>query len=343
MKLHISLDYEMFLNDRVGTVEKSLIIPMNRILNICKKNDIYITVFVDASYLYVLKLLMSKHPSLKKDYELVEQNIKDIVAAGHDVQLHIHPQWYYCTYDGNDWTMDWEHYKLSDMPENDAFRLFKESKELLENIVGYKFSAFRAGGYSIQDFNYRKCFDDNGILVDSSVLTGSYLLSDTHYYDYRNYPRVPYKFDRLDTPSVDGHFLELPISTKRYNFFKYMILKKIRQRNGSPKFGDGGDNINRLKSDRRNKIKQYLGRPMNVSACFDWYTYKFVDEVVESYRKYGYATIISHPKNVSQSSLDYMDRFIQKMLKNGDSFITIKEYLKIINNEKDCICTSSPQ
>ena len=107
-----------------------------------------------------------------------------------------------------------------------------------------------------------------------------------------------------------------------------MILKKIRQRNGSPKFGDGGDNINRLKSDRRNKIKQFLGRPMNVSACFDWYTYKFVDEVVESCRHYGYATIISHPKNVSQSSLDYMDRYIQKMIKNGDVFVTISEFIK---------------
>lgn len=328
MKLTITLDYEIFLNDHVGTVENSLIKPMTRIMQICKKHNICLTAFVDSAYLYMLNKLRGTYPKLQKDYDLVCQNVRDMIANGHDIQLHIHPQWYFCTYDGEDWTMDWDHYKLSDMPEQEAFRLFKESKELLENIAGYKLTAYRAGGYSIQEFNYNMCFQDNGIIVDSSVLTGCHLLTETHYYDYRNYPKSPYRFDALDKPTQNGTLLEVPISTKRYNFFKYMILKKLRQRNGTPKFGDGGDNAERLKSDRMDKIKQLLGRPMHVSACFDWYTFRFAEEVVEDYRKYGYATIISHPKNVSPTSLEYMDLFIGRHLQRGDQFVTITELSK---------------
>ena len=322
MRLQISLDYEIFLNDHVGTVENSLIKPMERILDICRKNKIHITVFVDASYLYRLKELSNNYPQLNRDYEMVTDNVKKVVSEGHDVQLHIHPQWYYCTYDGKDWTMDWEHYKLSDMPENDAFRLFKESKELLEGMVGYKVSAFRAGGYSIQEFNYSRCFKENDILYDSSVLSGCKFLTDTHKYNYKGLPKTIYRFDCIEKPEKSGGFIEVPIATRRYNFFKYIYLKKKRQQGGLGKYGDGGDDIERLKADRWKKIKQYLGRPMNVSATFDWYTYGFIEEVLDAYRKYDYATIISHPKNVSPTSLDFMERFVEKHLNQGDEFIT---------------------
>lgn len=330
MKLAITLDYEIFLNDHVGTVENSLIKPMNKILDICARNGIRLTAFVDSAFLYMLNKLKESYPKLQKDYDMVCGNVRDIVSAGHDVQLHIHPQWYFCTYDGEDWEMDWNHYKLSDMQEEEAFRLFKESKELLEDIVGYKLTAYRAGGYSIQEFNYSKCFRENGISVDSSVLTGCRLLTETHYYDYRKYPQAPYRFETLENPAVDGEYTEIPISTKKYNFFKYMILKKLRQRNGTPKYGDGGDDAERIKADRMDKIKQCLGRPMHVSACFDWYTFRFAEEVVEAYRNYGYATIISHPKNVSPTSLDYMDKFIIRHLQRGDQFVTISELSKQI-------------
>ena len=298
---------------------------MDRILEICRKNNIHITVFVDASYLYRLKELSSNYPQLVRDFDAVTNNVRRIVSEGHDVQLHIHPQWYFCTYDGKDWTMDWEHYKLSDMPESDAFRLFKDSKLLLEDIVGYKLTAFRAGGYSIQDFNYKDCFKENGIIYDSSVLTGCKFITDTHKYDFVGLPKTIYSFNTIEEPIEGGTFIEVPIATRRYNFFKYVYLKRKRQQGGTEKYGDGGDDKDRLQSDRWDKIKQHLGRPMFVSATFDWYTYGFIEEVISEYRPLGYATIISHPKNVSPTSLDYMDRFIQKHLNERDEFVTITQ------------------
>lgn len=328
MDLQITLDYEIFLNDHVGTVENSLLKPMDRILEICRKHGIKITVFVDSSYLYRLNELSTNYPALRDDFEKVSNNIKRVVSEGHDVQLHIHPQWYYCTYDGNDWTMDWEHYKLSDMPEEQAMELFKKSKDLLDSVVGYKTTAFRAGGYSIQQFDYARCFRENGIKYDSSVLSDCRFLTDTHYYDYKGLPKRIYKFSKIEKEDGEGEFIEVPIATRQYNFFRYVFLKKKRQSGGLPKYGDGGDNPERLRSDRFDKIRQYLGRPMNVSATFDWYTYGFIEEVLEKYKPYGYATIISHPKNVSPTSLEFMDSFIGRHLSAGDNFITISQINK---------------
>lgn len=325
MKIVITLDYEMFLNDIVGTVENTLIRPTNRMLDICKEHNIRMTVFVDASYLYRLRELYSIYPKLRDDFEMVAANIRKIVAYGHDVQLHLHPQWYYCTYDGKKWIMDWSHYKLSDIEPSRAFSLFKDSKELLESIVGYKLTAFRAGGYSIQDFDYEKCFNENGIKIDSSVLSGCKYHSDTHSYDYTKCPKTIYNFNALETLCEDGFFKEVPISTKEYNFFRYILLKKIRQKGCTPKYGDGGDLPERIRADRFMKIKQCFGRPMHVSATFDWLMYNFVEDVIKDYTRYGVATIISHPKNVSPSSLEYMNKFIKCHLSVGDHFVTIKD------------------
>jgi peptidoglycan/xylan/chitin deacetylase (PgdA/CDA1 family) len=331
MDILVTLDYELFLNDYVGTVQNSLINPSNIIIDICKRNNITMTVFVDAAYLYVLKEKMGTYPQLKIDYSMVEDNLKKMVDAGIDIQLHLHPQWYYCTYNGEQWIMDWDHYKLSDMPEDEAVKKFCDSKQILDEIVGYKTSAYRAGGYSLQDFNYKDCFITNGIKHDSSVLTGAHYKTKTHNYDYRGLPEVPYFFTNLLSPDIDGRFIEVPISTKQYNFFKYMKLKRERMKGITKNYGDGGDEKKRIYRDLIVKIIKAFGRPMRVSATFDFQTYKFLDEIIESYRQIGHATIISHPKNVSPGSLEYFESFVKKHLSQGDRFVSISDVIPTSN------------
>ena len=153
MNIIITLDYELFLNDITGTVNNCLIKPMQEIQKICEKHDFKLTIFVDAAYLYRLTELKKDYPALEEDYKNTVDNIKWLAKLGHDIQLHIHPQWYYSNYNGKEWILDWDHYKLSDMPRDYAFEVFGKSKELLDSIIEYKTTLFRAGGYSIQDFD----------------------------------------------------------------------------------------------------------------------------------------------------------------------------------------------
>ena len=112
MNIYITLDYELFVNDNTGDVEHCLLIPSNEFMDVCDKYGAKVTFFIDAAYLYRLNELMDQHQPLKRDFELVSQQIRDIVRRGHKVALHIHSQWYYAQFDGNRWKMDFEHYKI---------------------------------------------------------------------------------------------------------------------------------------------------------------------------------------------------------------------------------------
>lgn len=125
-----------------------------------------------AAYLLRLSELKDKHDKLKSDFELISDHLKCLEQAGHDIQLHFHPQWIYSDYDSKQWIMDFEHYKLSDLPENVLRTSFYSARLLLEEIIGKKIIAFRAGGYSLPTYSgYIDLFKLNGIKIDSSVFT----------------------------------------------------------------------------------------------------------------------------------------------------------------------------
>ena len=332
MNIIITLDYELFLNDMTGTVNNCLIKPMQEIQKVCDKHNIRLTVFVDAAYLYRLTELKQDYPALEKDYDDTVNNIKWLVSLGHDVQLHIHPQWYYSNYDGKEWILDWDHYKLSDIPRDYAFELFGKSKELLDSIIGYKTTLFRAGGYSIQDFDYAGCFKQHGIIGDSSVLPGCKVKHKTHSYDYVNSPIRPYRFSEdINSPQENGLFYEFPISkAKSINIVKYLYIKRWWGLRSEHKWGDGGDKPHPTLLKKIKSILSAFSLYKYPDASIDHQSFFWLRDSRQYMNKYDCMTVIGHPKNISSSSLLYLDEFINERLLRGDCFISMNEYLKNI-------------
>lgn len=331
MNIIVSLDYELFLNDITGTVSMCLVKPMEELQKICHNYGIKLTVFVDAAYLQRMSELKKKYKKVNDDYEQTVNNIRWLVEKGHDVQLHLHPQWYYSDHNGEEWQLDWAHYKLSDMPDEDAFAKFQESKALLDSIVGYKTTLYRAGGYSIQDFPYQKCFKINGIIGDSSVLPGSKVIHKTHSYDYRKAPQSIYRFtEDITTPKENGDYVEFPISSTSPVFIlRYRKKKKIFMAVTDKNWGDGGD-LPAKSLFRKLKVL--------ISSCelfkhphgtIDYQSYFWLNEAYQHSKQFGCMVIIGHPKNFSSSSLSYFDRFIRECQKNGDTFITMHQYFNL--------------
>ena len=334
MDIIFTLDYELFLNDMTGTVNNSLIKPMHEIQKICEKHNFRFTIFVDAAYLYRITELKKDYPSLEEDYKTVTDNLKWLVGLGHDIQLHIHPQWYYSNYDGKEWTLDWDHYKLSDMPHDYAFELFGKSKDLLDSIIGYKTTLFRAGGFSIQDFDYANCFKQYGIIGDSSVLSGEKVRKKTHSYDYTKSTRRVYKFtEDIDVPKQHGAFWEFPISTYGpVNFIKYLWDKKQWSTRISEKWGDGGDKpFPSLLAKIKSKMSSFtlFKYPF---ASIDGFCVFWLEDIYKYSKKYDCMTIIGHPKNFSPSSFPHLENFIVDKKSKGDNILTLTDYIK--NREK---------
>lgn len=158
----------------------------------------------------------------------VEEQIKNILSRGHDVQLHLHPNWMpECGVytDGKEWKWNWEWASAETYPY-DFSSLMAKCKEKLENIVrevqpNYTVKAYRAGAYRVQPFQKTyQALVDNNIKIDTSVYMGG--KSKERSYNFskcKSYNR-PYLASEAD-PQISADtsaVIELPITTwKRDN------------------------------------------------------------------------------------------------------------------------------
>lgn len=336
MNICVTLDYELFLNDRTGSVNNCLIRPMAEFVSLCNQKGIRATIFVDAAYLYMLNKLKGAMPYLEKDYDMISYNIRELHSQGYDMELHLHPQWFFSEFLNGVWLLDWDHYRLADVEPDQAMRYFEDSKNLLDEIINKKTTIFRAGGYSLPGFDYEKAFKKTGIVADSSVLPGVFEITNTHKFDYRKAPSIPYRFTKdVEIPHANGEFIELPISFANRVFISdyYTVKKHNMQNNSNVNWGDGGDNP---KSGVINKVKRKLSSfslYKKPKATIDYQSFFFLKDAYEASKERGYLTIIGHPKNFSRASLDYFDAFVEDCLNNGDQFMTAEEYCKTIKYE----------
>ena len=317
---YITLDYELGMGKTTGTPEMCLIEPMCHLTKLTNKYGIKLNVFVDAAYLLRLRALKDKFPQLNKDYEKIITNVKELDSEGHSIQLHLHPQWLYSTYDGEKWDLDFEHYKLSDLTLEEQIKLITEGTQLLNSLITKEVTSFRAGGYSIENYSdLMEVFALNSIKIDSSVLRGEYANSKYQTYDYRSIPnKTSYFFSKNPKIEDKGNSKEYPISTVVVPSLVYLINKKSRHKEYSDiketkkKWGDGtgigyaGNKMQVL----LNKLKMFFGFK-TIRASIDI----GVDlERVYKYSKKHYEgdefVIIGHPKAISPFTIKVLERFI---------------------------------
>jgi hypothetical protein len=117
MNLILTLDYELW-GDGSGNVFHQIIEPTNRILNICDENKIKITIFFEAIEYLKLKDEWEKGNSMgydKNPIKAIEAQLQNAALNGHDIQLHIHPQWVNAKYVNDKWEVDFSNWRLGDL------------------------------------------------------------------------------------------------------------------------------------------------------------------------------------------------------------------------------------
>ncbi len=316
MNLFITLDYELFLGTSTGTVENCLIKSMDAMCEVAEKYGFKYIIFVDAAYLLRLRQLKDSSESILKQYELVVHHIQDLAKRGHDIQLHFHPQWLYSEWDDMKevWKMDKDHYKLSDMPLEDARCRLKEAKELLEQIVRKKIIAFRAGGFCHESFSELKdVFYRMGVIVDSSVLRNKCFISSVHSYDYRVIPQQQiYCFENsIKEVSPKGSFVELSISSFYWSPIRYFsCIRPIRIR-FSPRINYGdGSRVSDGKRSPISSIRDVLSRRYyHASIDGEWSNLLDVYYNDAKNNNWKELILIGHPKNASDLSVKNLDKF----------------------------------
>lgn len=322
VKAYLTLDYELYMGRKVGSVDNCLIKPMFALTSMLEKYGIKCNVFVDAAYLLRCYQLKEDEPKIMNDFLKVTSHIYELSKAGHSIQFHFHPQWLYSRYVGEDWDLDFDHYKISDMPTEDIIKYVPQAIELLQQWSVNKITAFRAGGYSFPNEGvFMDILRKYGITIDSSVLKGAVVKSKYQTYDYSKVPhKSPYRFDKnLCSSNDNGDFTEYPISTIKMIGYRYWFLKRSMTRHyntlqGGEKFGDGlgigipGGRLSRI----NHKIKRLITSSV-ISATIDGILSLCLDKVYKANTQCDEANvfvIIGHPKNLSEKSIDVFERFI---------------------------------
>lgn len=316
MNVYFSFDYELYFGDQPGTVRRCLIEPTEELIRIGKEHNVRFVFFVDIGFLIRLDNYRSNYAELEEDYRLVVQQIKDLSASGHDVQLHIHPHWEDTVYDGKKWVMNVTRYKLADFSDDEATAIVRKYKAALDELTGKQSTVFRAGGWCIQPFDrWNAIFRELGIRVDSSVFVGGHFDSDQYAYDFRNAPdKDAYRFSTdVNKEDTAGTFLELPIASIRNSplfFWRLFLLGRKNPFLHKP-LGDG--RAMAAPGYRKKLLTRYTTNPVSV----DGYNAHLLKKVLRcaTKEKREHLVIIGHPKALSRYSLQCIERFVVNLPK----------------------------
>lgn len=204
--LIFTLDYEMF-GDGSGSAIREQCVPTAHLANILEINDARLTIFVEVGQLIYFR----KH-GIEEGYAPVEAQLLELAVRGHDIQLHIHPMWFFSSPPRDRRpNLDPDKYDLSLLDQADIERIVGESCTYLRQLIapvvpGYGPTAFRAGAWSMKD--HLKLFPilaANGIRIDSTIAPGGQFSSGYGAFDYRTRP--------MHACWNEGPLLEIPILT----------------------------------------------------------------------------------------------------------------------------------
>lgn len=239
----LTLDYELFGNGK-GNVFTHVVEPADKLMRLARKNGARYTIFFEVVEYWRLKEEWERGNTMgydKNPIAAMEEQIREAVRDGHDVQLHIHPQWVKAHWSDNGWVLNMDDYRLGDYKgegEDSLVNILRRGKETLENLIApvkpyYKCVALRCGGYNAQPSeSIVKAMREVGLFFDSSIYPGGYENGRLSFYDYRSVPADNGLWpvsDRLDTISeTTSDIYELPIvSMKVERWRKYCSMERV--------------------------------------------------------------------------------------------------------------------
>lgn len=339
MKILLTLDYELYNGKYGGSVRKCLIEPMEKLIPILDTYNAKITLFVDACFLLRLLDCKESMPDLENDWKMIVSQLNQLSSQGHDIQLHLHPQWLDATYENGLWYSNINKYKLSDLSSYDAKALFEKGCTLIERITGKRPIAFRAGDYCAQTYTeLHDTMRSNGLLIDSSVFRYKKAINRREWFDYTNIPdALIYRFkSRVDVVDNTGDLIELSIPTVTHGKIS-LLLKKLAVKNSNfsnRPWGDGLSSTGGSMEKGLNKIVAkfvlYL-KPSRFAMSLDGISsaYLLSDYHRARKNKAEYVMIMGHPKTFSPYSLKCYELFLRNVYNEAESIPISKMILNV--------------
>jgi hypothetical protein len=200
--LALTHDWEL-RGDGSGDIEEIQFAPLRRLLEIYAKFGARTTILPDLMQQIRFRRLEAEHSELKPLADAWDEQAREAFRHGHDIQLHLHPQWLNAKYQAGQWHLhgDWS---ILNYDRDSAYGMLADGKAYLENLLqpidsAYRCLAFRAGALAAAPSDHLfKSLVSLGIQLDVSIAGGVFINNQNLQLDYRNceetflpfYPRL---------------------------------------------------------------------------------------------------------------------------------------------------------
>jgi hypothetical protein len=257
----LTIDYEIYGNG-TGSLKALIVDPMRKLQSICRRWGAHLVVFVEVAELQKIEASRSD-----PEIETVKQQIRELYREGHEIGLHLHPQWCNAKYQQGRWLLDDSEYNLCTLRVERISQIIDESLRYLRRVLNQpRFTplSFRAGNWLFQPSEHLAAvLAERGIKIDSSVFKGG--VQHHHGLDYRGAQGNAYFWQfRVDVirPDSTGTLLEVPVYTEMVPFWKMVTSKRIAFTNGA---GASGKSISR----KLNRARDFLRfrYPLKLDFC----------------------------------------------------------------------------
>lgn len=221
-----TFDYEIY-GDGTGSLQELVYEPTVHLRQVFEKWDARFVNFVEVAEFEQIEAAHAD-PAVY----LVRQQVKDLHRSGHEIALHLHPQWYNARFEGGRWELDYTEYNLCTLPKSRIAGIVDRSLNYLSQMVDspqFRPLSFRAGNWLFQPTeNVANELSRWGVRIDSSVFKGG--LQHNHHLDYRPAMKNGYYWSfsgNVNEPDPAGAWLELPIYTEMVAPWKMSTPKRI--------------------------------------------------------------------------------------------------------------------
>lgn len=232
--IHLALvdDWELSGNGS-GDVRQLQFEPLRRLTGIYNRLDIRGSFNAEVMQQITFRQYEDQHKELKVLADEWDETVRETFRQGHDVQLHVHPQWQKAQYQDGQWklTSDWS---ILNYSREEAAQMLKSGKEYLERLLRdidphYRCVSFRSGAWCIAPSPHMlDLLVELGITFDMSIVAGVKYDTRNIKLDYTNCEEdfLPYYPVMTDARKV-SHKVE-PIVCVPTNCF-YASRKQVLQ------------------------------------------------------------------------------------------------------------------
>jgi hypothetical protein len=338
----LTVDYELFFGVDSGTVENCMIRPTKKLARLLGEYGGKMTVFWDVLHFVRLQQLAHQVPGLMLDKELIENQIRQLVSEGHDVQMLLHPHWLDAQWDGYRWRFNYQRYALQNLSpvadENDMNTILgcvTIARKTIEDLIipldsAYQVTTVRVGGHLVEPFGLlREAFLHNNITIDSSVIRKVNSHNSIFPYDFDLVPdALFYRFDLSVMEPIDsGPFWEFPVETIRTPRLTRMWLAQIKHLGyiNPGRYGDG-KGLGERRPFRESSLWERIVRKRLKFTPENSFPEKWRYLIGEAQ---PYSVVRIHSKNLSPLTLDMLEESFHS---GNVRFITIRErYEQLMN------------